>query len=77
VLHRKELAASDDPVRLRARLVADYTAELMDPQYAAERGLVDDVIDPVDTRGEILRGLAMVRDKRRDVPRRKHSNMPI
>jgi acetyl-CoA carboxylase carboxyltransferase component len=38
---------------------------------------VDDVIDPVDTRGEILRGLAMVRDKRRDVPRRKHSNMPI
>ncbi|WP_425444485.1 acyl-CoA carboxylase subunit beta, partial [Saccharothrix carnea] len=64
LLHRRELAASDDPDRLRATLVADYRAELMHPYHAAEHGLVDDVIDPADTRAAIARGLNALRDKR-------------
>ncbi|WP_274534298.1 carboxyl transferase domain-containing protein, partial [Saccharothrix sp. CB00851] len=77
LLHRRELAASDDPTRLRATLVADYRAELMHPYHAAEHGLVDDVIDPVDTRAAIARGLAVLRDKRTEPPRRKHGNTPL
>ncbi|GAA0252003.1 acyl-CoA carboxylase subunit beta [Saccharothrix mutabilis subsp. mutabilis] len=77
VIHRKELAAAADPAELRAALVVEYAEELVHPYYAAERGLVDDVIDPAETRAAVLRGLAMLRDKRRRTPARKHGNVPL
>jgi acetyl-CoA carboxylase carboxyltransferase component len=77
VLFRRDLAAAPDPAALRAKLVGQYTDEYMNPQYAAERGLVDDIIDPADTRAAIARGLAMLADKRKAGPRRKHGNHPI
>jgi acetyl-CoA carboxylase carboxyltransferase component len=77
VLYRKELAAATDPVATRAALIDQYTAELVHPYYAAERGYVDDVIDPADTRSAVARGLAMLRDKRDSPPPRKHGNLPI
>ncbi|WP_439423115.1 acyl-CoA carboxylase subunit beta [Saccharothrix sp. HUAS TT10] len=77
VIHRKELAAAADPDELRQVLVTRYTDELAHPYYAAERGLVDDVIDPAQTRAAVRRGLAMLRDKRRRTPARKHGNVPL
>lgn len=77
VLHRKDLAAAADPEGLRGRLIAEYAEEFMHGQYAAERGLVDDIIDPADTRSAVARGLAMLRDKRKAGPKRKHGNIPI
>ncbi|WP_425426478.1 acyl-CoA carboxylase subunit beta [Amycolatopsis australiensis] len=77
VLYRRDLAASPDPAALRAKLVAEYTEEFLNPQYAAERGLVDDIIDPAETRAAVARGLAMLRDKRKPAPGRKHGNLPI
>jgi acetyl-CoA carboxylase carboxyltransferase component len=77
VLYRKDLAAASDPATRRAELVREYTEEFMNAQYAAERGLVDDVIDPEDTRGAVARGLAMLRGKRTTLPHRKHGNQPI
>jgi acetyl-CoA carboxylase carboxyltransferase component len=77
VLFRKELAAAEDPARRRAELIDEYTEQLMHPQYAAERGLVDDVIDPVQTRAAVARGLAMLRTKRKLAPQRKHGNVPL
>jgi len=77
IVHRRELAASSDPVALRAALTAEYAQELVHPYYAAERGLVDDVIDPAQTRSAVRRGLAMLRDKRRRAPARKHGNVPL
>ncbi|MEU4746823.1 carboxyl transferase domain-containing protein, partial [Actinosynnema sp. NPDC023658] len=77
LLHRRELAAAEDPARLREALVADYRAELMHPYHAAEHGLVDDVIDPAETRAAIARGLAMLEDKHTAPPRRKHGNAPL
>ncbi|HEY3004801.1 MAG TPA: acyl-CoA carboxylase subunit beta [Kribbellaceae bacterium] len=77
VIHRKKLAAADDPDRLRGELAAEYSRQLMHPHYAAERGLVDDVIDPVHTRSAIARGLAMLRTKRKPPPQRKHGNVPL
>ncbi|WP_092528542.1 acyl-CoA carboxylase subunit beta [Amycolatopsis arida] len=77
VLFRRDLAAAADPERLRRELVAEYTEQLMHPHYAAERGLVDDVIDPAHTRAAVAGGLAMLRDKRVQGPRRKHGNVPL
>ena len=50
VIFRREIAAADDPDAMREQMIKEYKAELMHPYYAAERGLVDDVIDPGDTR---------------------------
>jgi acetyl-CoA carboxylase carboxyltransferase component len=77
VLFGKELAAAADPDRRRAELIEEYAEQLMHSFYAAERGLVDDVIDPVQTRAAVARGLAMLRNKRRPAPQRKHGNVPL
>ncbi|HEU5334122.1 MAG TPA: acyl-CoA carboxylase subunit beta [Actinocrinis sp.] len=77
VIFRKEIAAAPDPEAARARKIEEYRSELMHPYYAAERGLVDDVIDPAETRGVLVRSLAMLRNKHRDLPSRKHGNPPM
>ena len=81
VLQRKKLAAIADPderARVRAGLEADYAERLCSPAVAAERGYVDDVIDPHDTRRLLTAGLAALRTKRA-MPRSraKHSNTPL
>ncbi len=77
VIHRKKLAATEDPARLRSELVADYVAQLVHPYHAAELGLVDDVIDPAQTRSVIASALATLDGKRLQAPRRKHGNIPL
>jgi acetyl-CoA carboxylase carboxyltransferase component len=81
VLQRKKLGAIADPVeraRVQAELEADYTARLCTPAVAAERGYVDVVIDPLDTRRLLTSGLAALRTKRATPPSRaKHSNTPL
>ncbi|KOX24122.1 acyl-CoA carboxylase subunit beta [Nocardiopsis sp. NRRL B-16309] len=77
VVHRRELRAADDPRARRAELVEDYRRRLMHPYRAPEEGFVDDVIDPADTRAAVAAGLALLRDKRREQPRRKHGNVPL
>jgi acetyl-CoA carboxylase carboxyltransferase component len=76
VIFRRQIAAADDPEAMRERMVKEYKTELMHPYYAAERGLVDDVIDPVETRGVLIRSLRMLRGKHADLPARKHGNPP-
>jgi acetyl-CoA carboxylase carboxyltransferase component len=77
IVFRKELAAAPDPALLRADLRTQYTEQLMHPYFAAERGLVDDIIDPAQTRSAVAGGLAMLRDKRKFPPQRKHGNVPL
>jgi acetyl-CoA carboxylase carboxyltransferase component len=76
IVFRREIAAAEDPAQARAELCRRYAEELMGPLVAAERGLVDDVIDPADTRRVLIRSLAMLRTKREDLPKRKHDNKP-
>jgi acetyl-CoA carboxylase carboxyltransferase component len=76
VVFRREIAAADDPDAARAARIADYRQKLMHPYYAAERGLVDDVIDPADTRLVLGKALVMLRHKHRPLPSRKHGNQP-
>lgn len=76
VIFRREISGADDPDAMRARMVKEYKAELMHPYYAAERGLVDDVIEPGETREVLIRSLQMLRTKHADLPSRKHGNPP-
>ena len=76
IVFRKELKVSADPDARRVELCAEYADRLMNPLAAAERGFVDDVIDPADTRQVLVRALAMLRSKREQLPRRKHGHEP-
>jgi propionyl-CoA carboxylase beta chain len=77
ILYRKEIAASDEPAALRARVVAEYEDALVNPYVAAERGYVDAVIAPARTRSYVTRSLRLLRNKRQAGPPRKHGNIPL
>ncbi len=77
ILYRRELQTAADPEARRAELVEDYTERYANPYVAAERGYVDDVIDPAETRPKLIAGLHMLRSKREDLPKRKHGNVPL
>ena len=77
IVYRRELQQAADPAARRAELVAEYTEKYANPYLAAERGFVDDVIDPAETRIKLVEGLRVLRTKRNDVPRRKHGNIPL
>jgi acetyl-CoA carboxylase carboxyltransferase component len=77
IVYRRELGAAEDPVARRAELVEEYTERYANPYVAAERGYVDDVIDPTDTRRVLVRSLRLLRSKREDLPKRKHGNVPL
>ncbi|GAA4698938.1 acyl-CoA carboxylase subunit beta [Streptomyces buecherae] len=80
ILHRRTIAAAETPERaeeLRRELIADYEDALLNPYVAAERGYVDAVIMPSETRRHIVRGLRTLRNKRESLPPKKHGNIPL
>ena len=77
VLYRRELAKADDPDALRAERVAEFREKFANPYVAAERGFVDEVIEPRQTRRKIVAGLALTRNKRDLNPPKKHGNIPL
>uniref|UniRef100_UPI000360FC66 acyl-CoA carboxylase subunit beta n=1 Tax=unclassified Streptomyces TaxID=2593676 RepID=UPI000360FC66 len=77
VIFRREINSADDPEAMRRQKIEEYRSQLMHPYYAAERGLVDDVIDPRTTRETLIGSLAMLRDKHAELPSRKHGNPPL
>ena len=77
VIFKREIAGADDPDARRSELTEQYVEACMHPYAAAELGLVDDVIDPRDTRQVLVQALAMLRSKREELPRRKHGTMPL
>ncbi|RKN43910.1 acyl-CoA carboxylase subunit beta [Streptomyces hoynatensis] len=77
VLHRRALAAAKDPAAERERLLAEYEETLCTPYLAAERGYVDAVIMPHETRQQVASALRALRDKRGERLPRKHGNIPL
>ena len=77
IVYRRELQQAADPVSRRAELVAEYTDKYANPYNAAERGYVDDVIDPSETRRKVVAGFRLLSSKREELPRRKHGNVPL
>ncbi len=77
VLHRRDFQAAADPETRKAELVEDYTERFANPYIAAERGFVDDVIDPAETRRKVIAGFRAIQTKREDLPKRKHGIIPL
>jgi propionyl-CoA carboxylase beta chain len=77
ILYRSELKKADDAEAKRAELITDYEDTLANPYLAAERGYIDAVIHPHETRGEIVRALRLLRSKRETLPPKKHGNIPL
>ncbi|MBO0810517.1 MAG: acyl-CoA carboxylase subunit beta [Microlunatus sp.] len=77
ILYRRELAQAQDPDTRRAELITEYDDELANPYLAAERGYVDAVIAPRETRVEITRAFRLLRTKREQLPPKKHGNIPL
>ncbi len=77
ILYRKDLAQADDPDAERARFVAEYEDTLANPYIAAERGYIDEVILPSETRVRIVSALRSLRGKRQSRPAKKHGNIPL
>ena len=77
IIFRKEIESAPDPDARRAELIEEYTERFANPYIAAERGYVDDVIDPRETRRVLVRSLEMLRTKKEKLPQRKHGNVPL
>jgi len=77
IVNRRELAEAADPVARRAELIESYEETYLNPWEATDRGYVDDVIDPAETRIKLIAALELLRTKREELPNRKHGNMPL
>jgi propionyl-CoA carboxylase beta chain len=77
IVFRRELAEADDPDARRAELIADYKERFANPYVAAERGYVDDVIEPRRTRPVLVSALEIALTKREPRPKRRHGNIPL
>ena len=77
IIFRKELEKAKDPVKRKAELVAEYREKFASPYVAAERGYIDDVIEPKETRQRLINALEMLGNKRDANPAKKHGNIPL
>jgi acetyl-CoA carboxylase carboxyltransferase component len=77
VINRREIATADEPDERRTELIAAYEERFNNPYRAAELGLVDEVIEPRQTRPKLIRALEMLRNKRETLPPKKHGNIPL
>ncbi len=77
IIFRKEISEAENPAEMRKKMVDDYTNEFATPYKAAERGFVDDVIEPASTRIRLVDALNMLSSKRESRPPKKHGNIPL
>jgi acetyl-CoA carboxylase carboxyltransferase component len=77
IIFRRDLKDTTDPIALKADLVAQYNEKLLNPYVAAERGYIDDVIEPRETRARLINGLEVLQNKRDSNPPKKHGNIPL
>jgi propionyl-CoA carboxylase beta chain len=77
IIYRRDLAKSPTPDERRQKLIGDYKARFANPYTAAERGYIDDVIVPHETRPKLITALETLETKRQPGPRRKHGNIPL
>ncbi|HWS22844.1 MAG TPA: carboxyl transferase domain-containing protein [Anaerolineales bacterium] len=77
VIMRRELEAAEDPAAKKAELVANYKEKFANPYFSAQRGYIDDVIEPRETRARLINALEMLQNKRESNPMKKHGNIPL
>jgi acetyl-CoA carboxylase carboxyltransferase component len=77
ILYKNELASSDDPAKLKKELAMKYREDIANPYIADEKGYIDEVIDPSETRNKLIRAFEGLENKHVNVPSRKHGNIPL
>jgi propionyl-CoA carboxylase beta chain len=77
IIYRRDIASSPTPDNRRKKLITDYKAHFANPYSAAERGYIDDVIVPHETRPKLITALHTLQTKHQPGPRRKHGNIPL
>ena len=77
IVYRRELQKADDPEALRREKVQEFRERFANPYIAAERGWVDAIIEPQDTRPRLIAALRMLETKRDSLPPKKHGNIPL
>jgi propionyl-CoA carboxylase beta chain len=77
IIHRRDIASSPTPEARREKLIDDYKARFANPYTAAERGYIDDVLVPHETRPKLITALETLLTKREPGPKRKHGNIPL
>lgn len=77
ILYRKELAETTNPEETRQRIVNEFNEKFANPYIAAERGYIDEVVEPADTRPKLIRALKLLENKRDTNPPKKHGNIPL
>jgi propionyl-CoA carboxylase beta chain len=77
IIYREQIAQAEDPQLKRQELTQEYQDKFTNPYIAASRGYLDDVIDPAETRWNIIKALEMLQNKRDSIPAKKHGNIPL
>ena len=77
IIFAREIAQSENPEKIRKQKITDYREKFANPYVAAAHGMVDDVIDPRETRLKLIQALEMLHNKKDDRPRKKHGNIPL
>ncbi len=77
LLYRKDLAETTNPEETRSNLIAEFNEKFANPYVAAERGFIDEVIEPKDTRPKLIRALTLLQNKVDTNPPKKHGNIPL
>ncbi|HET7656997.1 MAG TPA: acyl-CoA carboxylase subunit beta [Bacillales bacterium] len=77
IIFSKEIATSEKPEETRAAKIEEYREKFANPYIAAAHGMIDDVIDPRETRIKLIQGLDMLRNKQEERPNKKHGNIPL
>jgi len=77
IIYRKDILAADDPEAFKQQKIEEYDYKYSNPFHAASNMLVDKIIEPAETRTQIIKGLRMLKNKKRPEPFRRHGNIPL
>ncbi len=77
IIGKRQIDAAEDPESKRKELIKEYEDKFMNPYIAAERGYIDEVIRPEETRSRVLDAFAMLEQKQKSIPDKKHGNIPL
>ncbi|MDY6989579.1 MAG: acyl-CoA carboxylase subunit beta [Thermodesulfobacteriota bacterium] len=77
IVFKKEISAAEDPAKKKAEMIEEYRSTFASPYRAAERGFIDEIILPEQTRPKLIRALESLKNKRERMPEKKHDNLPL